>query len=153
VTDSPASLGTEALEFSAKHPNVFAGRKQRPENLLSEAMESELDFTEQADDTPPDTSALFNKVKTLLGLDNKKNDQKFADQAQAIELLANQVAELGKQEVPSADNTQYTTIKAAHDQLQADFAAFKTQMEGEDKPKKFTRQAAAGGTGQALADC
>lgn len=47
VTDSPASLGTSMLAFSAKHPedSPLKDRKQAPENLFTEAAETTINFT------------------------------------------------------------------------------------------------------------
>jgi len=51
VTDSPASLGTEMLQFSSRAKNSpLNARKQRAENLFSEAVEAELDFSEAVSD-------------------------------------------------------------------------------------------------------
>lgn len=61
VTDSPASLGTSILAFSAKHPDEspLAGRKQSPGNLFSSAFETSLDFTETPADVLPDAAVSF----------------------------------------------------------------------------------------------
>ncbi len=52
VTDSPASLGTEMLTFSAQHPeaNPLAHRKQAPGNLFSELVE--LDLQMEPEESP-----------------------------------------------------------------------------------------------------
>ncbi|WP_322089733.1 GPO family capsid scaffolding protein [Burkholderia sp. BCC1999] len=42
VTDSPASLGTEILAFSAKHPDYFKSHKLAPENLFSVGVEVDV---------------------------------------------------------------------------------------------------------------
>lgn len=61
VTDSPASLGTSILEFSAKNPaaSPLTGRKQSPENLFSCAIETELDFSEAPEDPGKDAADSF----------------------------------------------------------------------------------------------
>lgn len=48
VTDSPASIGTNMLAFSAKNPedSPFKDRKQAPGNLFSEAAETEITFAD-----------------------------------------------------------------------------------------------------------
>lgn len=48
VTDSPASIGTNMLAFSAKFPeeNPLKDRKQAPGNLFTEAAETEITFTD-----------------------------------------------------------------------------------------------------------
>ncbi|SQC70975.1 putative capsid scafolding protein [Pseudomonas aeruginosa] len=45
ITDSPASLGTEALSFSAKN-GTLASRKTNPDTLFSAAEEGTLEFEE-----------------------------------------------------------------------------------------------------------
>lgn len=48
VTDSPASIGTNMLAFSAKFPDEspLKDRKQAPGNVFSEAAETEITFTD-----------------------------------------------------------------------------------------------------------
>lgn len=48
VTDSPASIGTNMLAFSAKNPECspFKDRKQAPGNVFSEAAETEITFAD-----------------------------------------------------------------------------------------------------------
>lgn len=51
VTDTPASLGTEVLEFAAKTPAlkaVFDARKQQPENLFTAALETAFELEPEA---------------------------------------------------------------------------------------------------------
>lgn len=50
VTDSPASLGTEILQFAAQNPAFLASRKQSAGNLISEGHETGFELDEQADD-------------------------------------------------------------------------------------------------------
>lgn len=57
VTDNPASLGTEMLQFSANaKDSPLAGRKQRPENLFTAAEPFALEFE---DETQPGTGITF----------------------------------------------------------------------------------------------
>ncbi len=52
VTDSPASLGTEILEFSQQRPDSspLSNRKQRKENLFSAGILVDFDFDDDDDD-------------------------------------------------------------------------------------------------------
>jgi len=61
ITDSPASLGTSILEFSAQHPedNPFSSRKQSPDNLFSSTLETALDFSEMPIDLGSEASLTF----------------------------------------------------------------------------------------------
>ncbi|MDP0382824.1 GPO family capsid scaffolding protein [Glaesserella parasuis] len=95
VTDNPASLGTEMLKFAAgASQNPFNARKIKPENLFTAAVETVLEF-EEVNEKKVEPS-LFDKVKTLLTGKSKKDDERFHDQAQAVELLSNHLAELSE---------------------------------------------------------
>ena len=84
VTDNPASLGTEMLSFSH---NGLNARKLKADNIFSAAIETELDF-EGWDGL--DHPSVFTKIKALFAKKEKSNDERFADQSSAIELLAEQ---------------------------------------------------------------
>ncbi|WP_079218148.1 GPO family capsid scaffolding protein [Herbaspirillum robiniae] len=90
VTDSPASLGTEILQFSANKPNAspLAARKHKPENLFSEAIEVQLEFE---DDGPSLTDTVKQLFARLVGAEKKNNDQ-HGDAAAAVTAVAEQVA-------------------------------------------------------------
>lgn len=72
LTDSPASLGTEALEFSAQH-GTLTSRKQDKDNLFTAAEPAELEFEEVTDqagafkDLAARVKALFTKGKETEG--------------------------------------------------------------------------------------
>ncbi|MDI9855187.1 GPO family capsid scaffolding protein [Comamonas sp. 17RB] len=59
VTDSPASLGTEMLQFAAQHPNAnpLAGRKTNPNTLFTAGVEFALEL-EPEQTASPDTGVL-----------------------------------------------------------------------------------------------
>ena len=73
VTDSPASLGTEMLAFSAQHPdaNPLKTRKNAPDNLFSEAIEVEFEF-EEVTDSESKVANLFSRVMEALGKSKDK---------------------------------------------------------------------------------
>ena len=88
-TDNPASLGTEMLKFcaGAGKNSPLTARKQRPENLFSEAMAVEIEFE---DDTVT-TSALeqfTSRIKQMLGGQKASNDGNFKVLSEAVELIA-----------------------------------------------------------------
>lgn len=64
VTDTPASLGTEMLEFSAKlgDKSPLAGRKQQPGNFFSVAEETTIELVE---DAPADPTGLMASMKNF----------------------------------------------------------------------------------------
>ena len=106
VTDSPASLGTEMLEFCSKAKvNLLAERKQHKECLFTEALETVIEFEDDSDkgpgllervtacspptrSNPPTISATCTKAvetvaKEVTSLDAGMQ-KKFTEQAQTI---------------------------------------------------------------------
>lgn len=122
VTDNPASLGCEVLQFSATAKvNPLAARKQDPDNLFTEAVEVDLDFTPEQ---PSATAGLADSIKRLFSRQTKAetgNDARFSDVQDAVQIIATQVQSLGD---------QFTAgLKTVNDQL----AAFKAQADERDK--------------------
>jgi hypothetical protein len=88
VTDNPASLGTEMLEFSAKSKALDA-RKQSPDNLISAAVEADIELDDDTTPTGGDAGrSLFSKVRGLLAGKSATDNERFSDIAQSIEVLA-----------------------------------------------------------------
>ena len=119
VTDNPASLGTEMLAFSN---NGLNARKLKSENLFTAAIETKLEFTEEQEPVP----SILEKIKGLFAKKAKTDDERFADQAQAIELLAEQTKEtLEKLTALSTDlakqQAEFAEMKATNESIQAKF--------------------------------
>ena len=87
VTDNPASLGTEMLSFSH---NGLNARKLKADNIFTAAVETELEFVEEAEKSP----SVLEKIKALFAKKEKSDDERFSDQSSAIELLAEQQKEI-----------------------------------------------------------
>ena len=87
VTDSPASLGTEMLQFAAgAQVNPLNDRKQRPENLFSAATEVSIEF-EEVKTQRSYSAGLLDTVKKLFTKQEKaeqKSAESFSEQEQAI---------------------------------------------------------------------
>ena len=85
VTDSPASLGTEILQFAAQNPasSPFSKRKQQPGNLFSEAVEIELEFEE-----PDAGPTLVERITQLFKSNRDTDSARFADIHAAVEDIA-----------------------------------------------------------------
>lgn len=147
VTDDPASLGTEMLQFSAKaEKSPLAKRKLHPDNLFTEAIEFTLELEEDAG------PSLFSRVKELLSSKGKTDAAKFADQSAAIEALATNQREL--QERLVAFTTMPKTVEelnAAIENMQAEHAAMLEQLSAE--PAGKARPAATGGNAETVTDC
>lgn len=94
ITDSPASLGTEALEFSARH-GMLKDRKTHADNLFTAAEEVELEFDE-INEGEGAAKGLFKRVTDLITKSKEKavkDDAQFSELANAVEALANHASE------------------------------------------------------------
>ncbi|WP_182343379.1 GPO family capsid scaffolding protein [Comamonas koreensis] len=157
VTDSPASLGTEVLAFSAEHPeaNPFAKRKTNPSTLFTAALETDLGLEGDAEGIASAMLQKFNDVidsiKGLAATKPAAGDTAFATKVMeamgvtgtALQNMAKENAELlGKF---TAQGTELETLKK-------DFAALKAKLEGTEN-HTGQRPAATGKDASELADC
>lgn len=152
VTDNPASLGTEMLVFSAgASANPLNNRKEKAENLFTAAIETELEF----EDVKEKGLSVFAKIRALFADKEKTDDERFADQAQAIELLAEQTKEtLEKLTALSAglakQQTEFAEMKATNESIKAKF----TTLEKAPSADFGKRPIVAGeGKSEFLTDC
>ena len=135
VTDNPASLGTEMLVFSAgASANPLNNRKEKAENLFTAAIETKLDF-EGLDGL--DHPSIFTKIKSLFEKKGKTDDERFTDQTQAIELLAEQTKETLEKLTALSDDlakqkAEIEEMKAGNEEIQATFAELKKPVEPEN---------------------
>ncbi|MDD5175737.1 MAG: GPO family capsid scaffolding protein [Sterolibacterium sp.] len=138
-TDTPASLGTETMKFSADKQSVYSFDggglmiEWEPEKPEAKAGET-----------------LFAKVKTLLTGKEKKDEDRFADTGKAIEAVAGAQRDLLDQF--AALQTELKTMTATIKVDREAFAALKAKLDAE--PTDKTRPAAAGGNaGTTATDC
>lgn len=158
VTDSPASLGTEMLTFSAQHPdnNPLASRKRNPGNLFSEAIEVALEF-EEVEDESVKVAGLFNRVLELLGKSKESKDVAlFTELGESIEAMAEHVA--SQAEAFKAEKSAREALQAAHDKLSSSFAELLKKLENTPdtsghKSQFSARPPATGGDGKLVTDC
>lgn len=160
VTDSPASLGTEMLTFSAQHPdaNPLKSRKRDPDNLFTEAVEIELEF-EEIEDESSKVKGLFNRVLDLLGKSKDKEGKDaalFTELGDAVEAMAEHVASQG--EAFAAEKAAREKLQADHDKLSQGFAdlvkTLENTPENPGNKSQFTnRPAATGADGKLVTDC
>ncbi|MDH0834022.1 GPO family capsid scaffolding protein [Acinetobacter johnsonii] len=138
VTDSPASLGTEMLQFAAgAKVNPFSDKKQKPENLFTAAQEVSLEF-EEVKEQQSYSAGLIQKIKEKFSKKEKvekKPAESFSEQEEAILEIATETAKQG--EVVSDLEEKYSTLNTAHEQLQNDFTELKNKLNGEpnDEPR------------------
>ncbi|MCO6557813.1 MAG: GPO family capsid scaffolding protein, partial [Gilliamella sp.] len=94
VTDDPASLGTEFLEFSAKASvNPLASRKQSPNNLFTVAEETVIDFEEVDPQSDTAFSAMLDRLTGLFKSKSEKDSTKFVQLGEIIEQFATATTE------------------------------------------------------------
>ena len=166
LTDSPASIGTERLSFSAKQLSDDATYTAKPFTGLGEKAGAQafgmanpiaLDF---APDDDTDTEGAADKIKHAFAALREKFAAKFkaGDKAQA-DLATEVAATLDAFADATADQVKQlsaalATATAAHDKLSGDFAALVKQLEttpagGHPRPASSGGSAAGAG---ALAD-
>ena len=158
VTDDPASLGTEYLEFcrNAKH-NPLQRFKANPENVFSAATLAELEFEDV-----PDTvlNSLADKVKAIFSRKQVSDDARLNDVHEAVTTVSEHVqTNLTKQdERLSAMETAFATFKqeltGKVEETSQAFSALKTTL---DKTESFSQprrtKASGGGGDELLTDC
>lgn len=150
VTDSPASLGTEALK-------LFSSRKQHPDNLFSEAIEIELELEATPAPNPEDGlgTKLLNTVKSLLGKSQDSNQQDLKHFSEAITTVADsQKTLLEKFAAFTGFGDKVTKLEADLKKITDDFNALLTKLSKEPQPgTQQPRPTATGGNDQEKTDC
>ncbi|AXW01360.1 GPO family capsid scaffolding protein [Ralstonia pseudosolanacearum] len=154
VTDNPASLGCEVLQFSAQaKTNPLAARKQHPDNLFTEAVELALDFSEPITYTPAGAPAsLADSIKRLFSKQRKSDDAtdaRFADVQDAVQTVAQQLQTTGEQfnAAFKAVTDQLAALNAQGAERDRQFHALKADLERTDT--YAARPPATGGDGSA----
>ncbi|EIC8470075.1 GPO family capsid scaffolding protein [Salmonella enterica] len=158
VTDDPASLGTEYLEFcrNAKH-NPLNRFKANPENLISAATLAVLEFEDQ-----PETvfTALTDKVKAIFSRKQVSDDARMNDVHEAVTAVSEHVQtnltaqdkRLSDMEAALATFKQELTGKV--EETSQAFSVLKTTL---DKTESFSQprrtKASGGGGDELLTDC
>lgn len=144
-TDTPASIGTESMKFSANKDSIYSFNT-----------ELEIEFEkEEAQQSAGDS--LFSKVKQLLGMKGKNDDSRFSDIGQAVEAVAvSQKELLEKFSAAAAElqaaNAKFAELTAAAEKDRAEFAAFKEKVDAMPDGTDH-RPAATGGSGAIKTDC
>ncbi|MCH9443894.1 GPO family capsid scaffolding protein [Klebsiella pneumoniae] len=158
VTDDPASLGTEYLEFcrGAKF-NPLNRFKAAPGNLISVATLAELEF----EDLPENVfTALSDKVKSIFSRKQASDDARFQDVHEAVTTVSEHVQEnltateqrLAELENAFATLKQDVTTKA--DQTRQAFSQLKTSLDNTESTTQPRRKLSTGGGGdELLTDC
>lgn len=156
VTDSPASLGTEALQFKTQSDHgLFEQRKQRPDNLFSENLPAHFEFADQ------DDQSLIDKIKQMLSRQPEpagpvteptsiENDYSAAILAIAADHLSFSDA---IETATAALADQVKALSDKNDQLTEALNAVTKKLESETDPQHTTRPNHSGETLAVLTDC
>lgn len=149
VTDSPASLGTDVLAFSAQKPesSPFKDRHYSATSMFTEALEADLTF-EEIEDKPGLGAQLFSKVQALLSGKQARDDGEFAQISQAVEAVAEHVKDLPDQ--LAAEKKFSADLKTSVDKLSTDFNELITRLGETQDHSQTQRPAATGGEGAVL---
>ncbi|HBS7505496.1 GPO family capsid scaffolding protein [Klebsiella pneumoniae] len=158
VTDDPASLGTEYLEFcrGAKF-NPLNRFKAAPGNLISVATLAELEF----EDLPENVlTALSDKVKTIFSRKQASDDARFQDVHEAVTTVSEHVQEnltaTGQRlaELENAFATLKQDVTSQADQTRQAFSQLKTSLDNTESTTQPRRKLSTGGGGdELLTDC
>ncbi|MBU1605770.1 MAG: GPO family capsid scaffolding protein [Alphaproteobacteria bacterium] len=170
VTDSPASLGTEIMEFaagqvSAGKPSLFAERKVEKGNFFSAAREIEgLEFDEAAP-AETESSKLFAGLTKFFENFGAKSDEDEEPKTPPVQPSPtptptpandNFAALMGQgfAQMAAAVEKQGQEIRSDFSKLQADHDTLKASIENTEKPGSPRRPAATGGSGNySRTDC
>lgn len=162
MTDSPASLGTEMLQFASKaKANPFATRKLDTGNLFSAADSVDAVLIEFKEETPaidPDSLverivAKFSKVLTPKEEPKPEPQQQLTDpNAALVAAFTTGLKELGS-ELAGAMKTSSDKADARFAKLEGEITALKTDVEATPSRAYTQRPPATGGEGVELADC
>ena len=151
VTDSPASLGTDVLAFSAQKPesSPFKDRHYSATSMFTEAVETTFTF-EEVEVKPSIGAQLFSKVQDLLKRKEAKDDSEFGAIGQAVEAIAEHGKSLAEQF--TAEQTRNTELRAQVQQLSTDLSTLKTTLGNTQDHSQLARPSVTGGGSQALAE-
>jgi len=152
VTDNPASLGTEMLEFAAKNPsaNPFAARKEQPDDLFTAAEQITLEIEEAADDGALSKfRAAVAGALSKFGAKSATDDARFAAVAEGFEQIGESFAAHVDATTAKlkANDTTIGELRSELADLKAKYSALDTTPSGAVRPLS------TGGAGVAKTDC
>ncbi|MEX5392768.1 GPO family capsid scaffolding protein [Enterobacter cloacae] len=150
VTDDPASLGTEYLEFCSRAAqNPLAGKKDQPDDVFSVASLAELEFEDV-----PDTmlNSLTDKVKAIFGRKQASDDAALADVHEAVTT----VTELVQTNLSATDQrvteleTELAQLRQASEENAQALTSLKSSLDSTESQRQPRRELSKGGTGDEL---
>lgn len=148
VTDSPASVATEAMQFSAKYNN----------RQISNRIEAVIEFTEQEDKQPSAFAKALQGFKDKLASLGQRNDKQLTEVVEGMTALTDLFAK--EQEQASSSVTklsgQFTELQKQFDDQGKELSDLKEKYALIDAldASKTQRMAATGGIpGQMVTNC
>lgn len=150
VTDNPASLGTEILQFSANAAvNPLAMRKTDAECLFTAAHEVAFSFEEAPEEKP----SIFSRVKELLSRRDQASDRQLEDVHLAVTELAQHQQAQGETLAGMAGLRQtVTALSESMAQQQSSLAGLTQKLSSTDASPLF-RPPATGAASAHETDC
>ncbi|EHX5944762.1 GPO family capsid scaffolding protein [Salmonella enterica] len=157
VTDDPASLGTEYLQFCSRaQQNPLAGKKDQPGDLFSVATLAELEFEDLL-------SKISDTVKGIFSRKQTDDDARFGDVHEAVTAIAERV-QIGGESAEvrfRAIETELADVKKAlaeqADATSQQFSTLTTTLENTESRSQARRKLSTGGDGDSavstLTDC
>lgn len=151
ITDSPASLGTEMMKFSAGQGDnsPLLARKEHPDNLFTASIEQDFDFPE-IEPKGEQQESFSSKIKAMFTKNKKQTSEDFAEVQQAIEAVAGEITELSEK-IPEDQSEKITELTEQLSTMKTEFNEFKAEVDGIEL--HGTRPAATGGNGSIQTDC
>ncbi|MGU5792190.1 GPO family capsid scaffolding protein [Aeromonas hydrophila] len=153
ITDSPASLGTDMLQFcaGAGDKSPLASRKQHKECLFTEALETVIEFESEQEKG----LSLAERIAALFSTHKKQSSADFSDVHQAVETVAKEVttldADLQKKFTEQAQTlTELTNKQDATAKALADLTA---KLEGQEAFNQQRPPATGGDSASIQTDC
>ena len=149
MTDTPASLGTERLKFTAQQRQAVMtfNSVQGEAPLISEAIESEI--IEMAEQLQEEGTQWFNRVMGIIGRGRKADDASFSRIQEAVEGVATSQADI---------IDRFNALETRHQQdsqkitsLTTELAALKEKLRTQDGDPQ-NRFTATGAASDQLAD-
>ncbi|MEZ2744263.1 GPO family capsid scaffolding protein [Halopseudomonas bauzanensis] len=144
VTDSPASLGTEALAFSAQH-GTLKERKTHEDNLFTAAEEADIEF-EEISESDAKGAGLFKRVSDLISKSKEKtvkDDAQFSELTSAVEALASHASEQSNEF--SSLQEGHKTVTEQVEKLSEQLTELTTKLSNQADPNQTQRPPATGG--------
>ncbi|MBV7469149.1 GPO family capsid scaffolding protein [Aeromonas sp. sif0611] len=153
ITDSPASLGTDMLQFcaGAGDKSPLASRKQHKECLFTEALETVIEFESEQEKGP----SLAERITALFSSHKKQSTADLSDVHQAVETVAKEVTSLdaGMQKKFTEQAQTITELTSKLDITAKALADLTANLEGQEDFNQQRPPATGGDSASIQTDC